>query len=335
VFFFKKRKPDSLGPEMTLVGPLIDAMINNLVLCRHCQNQLPLADLDPLSEIPCPHCNRKIMVPMTIGNYYLYRHIGGGGMGRVYKAVSEEFPDERFAVKILPEGFNCDDALIDALYLEAEVASELYEHPNVIKAVEFGMDQNNYFFASEFVMGQRWDDRVFRHGRILIDELMPMILDLIDTVRFIYQKGLLYRDLKPENVIIRRDGTPIMLDFGLCMKVEDAMFDTEDAHVDGAPHFMPPERLTGEGESVWSEIYSLGMLMYYSLTGQTFFEPGDVQQVAERYALEERDDYVLSAMSELNPALVDVVMRSIQRDPALRPKSFDRLERELRAASGF
>ncbi|MFT5129100.1 MAG: serine/threonine protein kinase, partial [Rhodothermales bacterium] len=179
------------------------------------------------------------------------------------------------------------------------------------------------------------DDRVFRHGRILIDELLPMMLNLIDTARFIYQKGYLYRDLKPENVIIRADRTPILLDFGLCMKVENAMFDTEDAHVDGAPHFMPPERLTGEGESVWSEIYSLGMLMYYSLTGQTFFEPGDVQQVAERYALEERDDYVLSEIPELSPQIIDIVMKCIQRDPAGRPKSYDRLERELRAASGF
>lgn len=334
MFLFKKRKPQSFSEEKTLVGPLIDAMINDLVLCEHCKARLHLDHFTPLTKVPCPTCGRAILVPTSYNGYYLYRQIGRGGMGQVYKAISEEFPDERFAVKILPADRICDESLIDALYMEAKVANEVYDHPNVIKAVEFGRDEvGGYFFATEFVDGQRWDDRVFRHGRILISELMPMMLDLIDTVRYIYHKGYLYRDLKPENIIIRPDRTPILLDFGLCMLVEDAMFDTDDAHVDGAPHFMPPERLTGQGESVWSEIYSLGMLMYYSLTGQTFFEPGDVQAVAERYALSERDDYLLAEIPEMTPELVDIVMRSIQRDPADRYKSFDRLERDLRKAS--
>ena len=221
VFFFKKRQPDPLGPEKTLVGPLIDAMINDLVLCPHCKDRLHLGDSQPLTQIPCPSCSRSIMVPATIGTYYLYKQLGRGGMGMVYKAVSEEFPDERFAVKILPKDRLCDETLIDALYIETQVALELYEHPNVIQAVEFGLDGNVYFFASEFEAGQRWDERVFRHGRIFVKELMPMMLDLLDTLRFIYQKGYLYRDLKPENVIIRPDGSPVLLDFGLVMRVED------------------------------------------------------------------------------------------------------------------
>ena len=335
--FFKKRQSDQFACQRTLVGPLIDAIVNGLVLCPSCNSRLHLDHFEPLTEVPCPNCKRTMLVPMTVGSYYLYKHLGGGGMGRVYKAVSEEWPDERFAVKIPPPGRYVDEGILDSLQVEATVCNEFYDHPNIVKSVEFGLDDtlNTYFFASEFVEGQRWDDRVHRHGRILITELMPMVLDLLDTQRFIYQKGYLYRDLKPENVIIKPDGVPMLVDFGLCMRVEDAMFDTDGAHVEGAPHFMPPERLTGLGESIWSEIYSLGMLMYFSLTGQTFFEPGDIQEVAERYALSEREDYILSGLPDLSPELVDIVMRMIQRDPADRYKSFERLERDLRQASGF
>ena len=91
-----------------------------------------------------------------------------------------------------------------------------------------------------------------------------MMLTLIEVERNIYQKGFLFRDLKPENIMITPPNRPIVIDFGLCMDVVEAMFETDNPMVNGAPHFMPPERLTGAGESVWSEIYSLGMLMYYS-----------------------------------------------------------------------
>lgn len=326
--FFLFREPPP--PRATTAAlPLIQAFWDQQVPCASCSARVDIGGYPPLATLPCPKCTKDVMVPYQLGDYLLYRVIGGGGMGYVFKAVSQTYTDEEFAVKIVPPERADDQTLIAALHNEAEIAAEFREHPNVMTSVELGEDKGVHFFVSEYIRGQRWDDRVFRYGRMSEEELLPMILTLLGVERDIYQRGYLFRDLKPENLMIRAQNQPVLIDFGLCMGVVDAMFETEDMMTDGAPHFMPPERLTGEGESVWSEVYSLGMLMYYSLTGQTFFESGEVQETAERYLTDGREDLIFENIG-LGEGLAQIVLRAIQPEPSERYVSFESLEEALR-----
>ncbi len=326
--FFRFHESQS-KPGSSEAPPLISSFLQGKVPCESCGERLNVRGYAPLCVLPCSKCGKNVMVPYELGDYVLYKMIGGGGMGLVFKATTQSVPFKEFAVKIVPPECAGDESLIAALDNEAKVAALFRDHPNIMTSVELNQHEGVHYFVSEFISGQRWDDRVFRYGRMSEEELIPMMLTLIEVERNIYQKGFLFRDLKPENIMITPPNRPIVIDFGLCMDVVEAMFETDNPMVNGAPHFMPPERLTGAGESVWSEIYSLGMLMYYSLTGQTFFESGEVQETAERYLASGREDMVFDNL-DLHPDLARIVMRAIQSEPAKRYVSFESFETELK-----
>lgn len=331
MLFFKKKatkKPSVRTQAMRLIG----SALRRTVHCDACGRRASAAGKQPLSQFPCPKCSHPLLVPAQIADYWLYRYVAQGGMGVVYKAVSSNYPDEHFAIKLLPPGRDDETLLIETLHNEARMMQLFHDHPGVCSAVEFGLDNGHYFLATEFIHGDRLDHRVDRDGAMTEAAVVQMALSLVSVERFIIRSGYLYRDLKPENIILRsNDDSPVLVDFGLCQSVNDSNYGHEDEEVDGAPHFMPPERVIGNGERVYSEIYSLGMVMYYALTGQTFFESGDAQTVAEAYAFSDRSASILPFLSAVSDPIRDLIHKMIQPDPAQRCQSFERLETDLKA----
>jgi serine/threonine protein kinase len=329
--FFKRKKPPVTALDSAFYSrDLLQLADARTAICRQCSHRIPATAYEPLTTIACPKCSSPVFVPAKMCSFSLYKFIGRGGMGMVYKAVSADYPGEYFAVKILPPGLKDHEICVGALINEAEMAQAFHGHPNIVEAVEFGESEDGeYFLVTGFVEGDRLDTRIQNKGPMTQKEVIEMGLALVKVEQFICKKGYLYRDMKPENIMLRRGVTPIVLDFGLCRTLRQAEYERLDEEVEGAPHFMPPERMAGEPEKIYSEIYSVGMVMYYALTGNTFFAHGPIQEVAEKYVLSDRSQSKLPSMSSVNKDLADVIHRMIQTRPPDRQQSLERLERDL------
>jgi len=307
--------------------PLMRALAKGVLPCSECGAEMPLADLPPLQMARCPKCEAANFVPQKVGNFWLVYPAGGGGMGSVYQAYHVEVPNKRFAVKLLARSEKNNPARIHALILEAETARQLAVHPGIVTYAGSGYVDGEYFFAMEYVPGDRLDELIDRFGQLPPDFAVLTVLYVLAAEEHIYGKGFLYRDLKPENILITPDGRAVLLDYGLCLPREQAL-NPSDEFVTGSPYYLPPERLWGMGEDAYSEIYSLGMVMYYALTGNTFFNAEEVEELAKKHISKMRLS-VTSRMRGFEPRLVDVLDRMIQQEPEKRYPTFEELAADL------
>lgn len=331
MLFFKKKKPaPRRQAARTQALSLIQFATHQEVTCRGCGVKLNIAGLPALELVECPQCNQPVFIPGRIDHYWLYKFIGRGGMGVVYKAVSAEFPEEKFAVKLIPEEAEEESLFVWCLTREAEVLRVFYGHPNIASLVEFGMIDDVYYLVTDYIPGKRLDYIVEELGTFSETQAISLALELLNVEKFICGKGYLYRDLKPENIMIKANFSPVLVDFGLTQSMNEAFREVSGDQVDGAPHYLPPERATGELEREYSEIYSLGMVLYFAVTGQTFFASGPAQEVMQRHVFDDRSGSLLPDMTQLSPEFCDIIHKMIAPRPVDRFQSFERLEKQLR-----
>lgn len=321
--WFKKKRPvGALSPSQ-----ILSDLQSDKLPCRHCGRQLDTQSVRPLESIVCECGNRMAVAPRTLGSFILFEFVDQGGMGLVYRAVSHQYPDETFAVKVLHQDHPESDRG-DALMNEARHIRKFEGYPHIVQAVEVGEVGDELFFVTEFIEGKRLDQHLSPSSPFSVEKAIDLVLELLRIDKFIWSHGLLYRDLKPENILLR-NGKCVLIDFGLCVGLSHA-HSARAPEIDGAPHFMPPERLTGEAEGVYSETYSLGMILYYCLLGDTLFPSGEAQAVAERYLSGDRAAPELTGVRGISPELEAIVRKAISLQIPNRYQSFDRLETDLK-----
>ena len=203
-------------------------------------------------------------------------------MGAVYKAFIQGHPDKRAAVKILPRHHTNDPTLIANIENEIRIIRDLGVHPCIVSMIDAGFQNGEYFLATEFIEGERLEQRIGRLGRIPELELLAIALRLIQGITHIWNRGYLFRDMKPENIIIHDRGA-FLYDYGICQRIEDAYEDEGDV-VSGSPLYLPPERMDCEVEKAYSEIYSLGMVLYHCLKGKPFYDGKEAYFLARQHA---------------------------------------------------
>ena len=293
-------------------------------VCQTCHQAVEFGFLEAFSLTPCPYCDTLLFIPAKVESYYLYRPLGGGGMGSVYQAVSEEYPEEFFAVKILPREHRASPHLGAELYREAQAAALFIDVPGCEDGVEYGYADGEYFFAMEYIPGMRLDQIIDVEGPTPPQTAMRLATEMAQTDAAICKRGYLYRDLKPENIIIQPDGTTRLIDFGLCVEQEAANHPNEDGCVLGSPHYMPPERLAGLPEGEFSEVYSLGMILFHALVGETYFKEDDAEQLAVKHISADRPPSTSSRMpGDVPPELAHLVDAMIRKQPDARLQSLD------------
>jgi serine/threonine protein kinase len=306
----------------------IDTLKKELFPCDKCQKTVPLADLTPLQMWECPSCHEINFIPQQIGRFWLYEPLGGGGMGSVYKACSCGTPGKTFAVKILSRIAKNDASCINALLTESQIARCLRGHPSLVQYEASGFEDGEYYCAMEYIKGERIDDAIQRLERMPVKTVLEIALHILAGEQHIYKCGYLYRDLKPENVVLQWDtGRVIMLDFGLCLPLDKALH-PDDQFVSGSPYYIPPERLWGTGETMASEIYSLGMVMYQALTGQTYYDANEVEELAKRHISNTRLA-VSGKMKGFGTDLVDIMTKMLKRDKEERYQSYAEVARDI------
>ena len=309
--------------------PKIKDLQEGRMSCQGCSEDIHIHDFEPLQVCTCPECDAPIFIPFKIKNYWLYKPLGGGGMGSVYQALSEDSSGE-YAVKVLPREQNSNQELINAITKEGEIGKILGKSPNIAEVVDYGCEEGEYYLASRFVEGTRLDVFISTASHLSERQALDILIQLIDAELHIINCGFLYRDIKPENIIIVEETASVKLfDFGLCMSFEQAASPDETDALEGSPYYLPPERIVGASEGEHSEIYSLGMLLFHMLSGTTYFSQSEIKQLLTKHVGALRVASVANRLKHCSQEMSVILDKMIKRDPNERYHELIPLQAEL------
>jgi len=210
--------------------------------------------------------------PRRIGPYEIISRIGAGGMGQVYLATDPRL-GRKVALKILPAELTNDEELVRRLAQEARTASAL-NHPNIVTIHELGKIDSSHYIVQEYVEGETLRQRMLRTP-LSLDESLEITRQLASALRAAHGAGVIHRDIKPDNIMLRRDGLVKVLDFGLA-KLADisahTQVQTATGVILGTGYYMSPEQARGEDLDARTDIWSLGVVLYEMLARRRPFE---------------------------------------------------------------
>lgn len=307
----------------------VTAFQRSQLTCQTCGRKTDFSNGQPMEFIKCPKCETMRMVPMRLGRFWLHEPLGGGGMGSVYRAWDAEEPQVPYAVKILARAEREDPLRIQMLLKEYMLAKAVGAHPCLPRIVHGGYADGEYYMVMECIEGERLDKRVSALGKLTENEVIVSTLHLLSAEQHIYDAGYLFRDMKPENIFITPDGRCVLLDLGLMLPVEAART-LRDIPLTGSFFYTPPERIMDEGEGAHSEIYSIGLVMYYELMGRTFFDAEQVKDLAAKHVANLRFS-TPSKLPGVSAELTQIIRRMTQQRPENRYQTFAEVGAELHA----
>jgi serine/threonine protein kinase len=259
------------------------------------------------------------------GRYRLEGTLGHGGMALVYLAYDEEL-GRPVAIKVLAENLAGDESLRERFLREARLAGRL-SHPNVVQVYDGGEADGRLFIVMEYVPGQT----LARCGKLPSDETVPLALQACAGLQHAHDAGLVHRDIKPGNLLLRPDGVLKVADFGIARAAENTQL-TQFGTVLGTAAYLAPEQAAGEEVTAATDIYALGAVLYELLTGRPPYRFDSLAELAQKQL-----EGVITPVRDIEPlvpeAVEAAVMRSLAREPRFRPRSAAALAHELASAN--
>ncbi|HEY0659287.1 MAG TPA: protein kinase [Pyrinomonadaceae bacterium] len=263
-------------------------------------------------------------VDSLLGHYRILNQLGAGGMGEIYLAEDVRL-NRKVALKILPESFAADRNNSGRFEQEARAASAL-NHPNILTVYEFGSDDGRYFLATELIEGKTLREKISA-GEMSLTDVLNIAEQIAFALAAAHTAGIVHRDVKPENVMIRRDGIVKVLDFGIAKFVAplaDAvdsegetmakiLTQTKPETIIGTLHYMSPEQVRGQKLDGRSDIFSLGVVLYEMLTGKVpFNKPTSGDVIAA--ILTEHPPPVRQTRSDAPAELQRIISKALQKN---------------------
>ena len=257
--------------------------------------------------------------PTQLGNYDVVSKIADGGMGTVYKAKNRVSGDI-VAVKVIAATTAKNPILLKRFKQEFKAAEQL-DHPNVVRAIEFCELGPQPFLVMEFVDGESLGQRMERAGAVPEAEAIKIIAQVCEGLQRAHKQGLVHRDVKPDNILVTKDGFAKLTDMGLVKDVEGDLNLTKTGRGLGTPHFMAPEQFrNAKSVDVRGDIYSLGATLYAMVTGHVPFENDSALDCFKK-----KIDNNFPSPREINSAVSDrvdwAIRRAMSADPDRRPSS--------------
>jgi serine/threonine protein kinase len=258
-------------------------------------------------------------VPQKLGDYDLLTKIAEGSAGMVYKGRHRQSGDV-VALKIVSPRLAANAVFLKRFEQEFRAASML-DHPSIVRALEYHGQENPPFLVMEFVEGEALGQKLERDGRMSEQEAVCLIVQVCQGLHLAHKKGLIHRDVKPDNILVTPDGQAKLCDLGLVKETETELDLTRTGRGLGTPHFMAPEQFrNAKSVDIRCDIYSLGATLYMMVTGELPFK---AKGPLEAWMQKIKND--LKAPRQLVPTLSErldwAIRRAMSADPTLRPVS--------------
>ncbi len=289
------------------------------------------------------------MTVSALGDYRIIKELGRGGMGVVYLAEHQRLL-KKYALKILPQAFSEDPQLVERFHNEARVMAEL-NHPNIVKVVNMSCEETTYYLVMEYVESETGAPKNLHQlmreygGKIPEDKAERIALDILSALETAHERGIIHRDIKPANILLDKDGTAKVADFGLVKilggddrTATKRVTLTAEGIVLGTYDFMSPEQKAGKPVDLRTDIYAIGVIIYSILTGRKpegrFSLPSEMlPELSTKW--DAIVDRCLQNLPEDRFKSASEVIQAIKAKKAPKPEKVKKARKEKKAHRGF
>jgi tRNA A-37 threonylcarbamoyl transferase component Bud32 len=282
-------------------------------------------------DIVCKACGEELMpeeirarIGLTVLEHYeITGVLGQGGMSVVYKG-RHKLTEQEVALKILPPELAAHSQVKGRFLEEARALAQL-DHPHIVHLYNFGQHEGSLILAMQFVHGDTWERLILDRQKLDWQTSCSITLDVLKALELAHGRGVIHRDMKPSNVLVRTDGSALVMDFGIAKMTKSTKL-TATGQTMGTVRYMSPEQVRGQEVDARTDLYSLAVTLYESVAGVTPFDGESHFEIMTAH-LTQAPPPPSSKGADMPPGLEDVIMAGLAKDPAGRPSS----ARQMRA----
>ena len=260
------------------------------------------------------------------GRYKIQSLIGTGGMAAVYLAT-DLILDRLVAIKVLRLDFRQNDDAMRRFRREALSATQL-THPNIVGVYDVGQSQEMNYIVMEYVEGTDLKDYVRQRGALHPIEAVRIMMQIVSAIAAAHQNRIIHRDIKPQNILIDREGNVKITDFGIAVALSDTSL-TQTNTLLGSVHYLSPEQARGGMATIQTDIYALGIVLYELLTGKVPFDGESAVSIALKH-FQEPLPPVINPSVMIPQSLENIVLKATAKDPMNRYRSCYEMFQDLK-----
>lgn len=265
------------------------------------------------------------MDKLIANRYQLLESVGQGGMADVYKAM-DTILNRIVAIKILRGELADDPMTLLRFQREASAASKL-SHPNVVDVYDVGESEGRHYIVMEYVRGRTLKQLIAQRGALHLDEAVDIMLQLTSAVAMAHEKHIIHRDIKPQNVLVKDDGTVKITDFGIAIAHGSVQL-TQHHTVMGSAHYLAPETTRGEAPTEAVDIYALGIVFYELLSGSVPFQGSNPTEIAVKH-LRDPMPYIRDFNPTIPQSVENIILRATAKKVSERYATVEEMREDL------
>lgn len=251
------------------------------------------------------------------GRYELLKLIGSGGMANVFEA--KDLPEDKIvAIKVLKEEYLTNDEFVRRFRNESKVIAVL-DHPNIVKVYDVNFTGAEQYIVMEYIDGITLKQYITHQGHLRWKDSVHFVTQILRALSHAHERGVIHRDIKSQNIMLLRDGTIKVMDFGIARFAREDIRTMDDKAI-GSVHYISPEQACGEESDEKSDIYSVGVLLYEMLTGRVPFDGETPEQVAMKH-IHQKPIPISKLQPDVPTGLCEIVEKAMQKDKNLRYRS--------------
>jgi serine/threonine protein kinase len=299
--------------------------------CRSCGLDLtPTTPVVGVRDQPVDVSELDLVREQLKDEYEIIEELGRGGMAIVFKAREKQL-ERDVAIKVLPFSLAFDKEFVERFQREARTSAKL-EHPSIIPIYRVGKSGRVIYFVMKFLRGKPLSSVLAARGTLPPAEIRQILVQVARALAYAHKSGIVHRDIKPDNIMFDEHGLAVVTDFGIAKAASGGKLTGTGMSI-GTPHYMSPEQARAQGLDGRSDIYSLGVVAYQSLTGRVPFDGEDSFSIGYKHIMEEVPTPPLETYDQRT--VYELIKKMMAKSPDERFQGADELVQSLEAGGGF